>query len=132
MVWSMRHGGSKWVIMECSGRFWMVVQRKEKRKKINEVRHLPEHGHDTGNPTTDSLLSHDALATTYPLMSKELPTGSITTLDLVVIITWNLVKHQYLLNSSIMRGTSYTTLPLNKYLDHVLHTELIPMTQTLA
>ena len=45
-VWSMRHGGSKWVIIERSGGFWVMIQRKEKRKKRNEVRHLLERGHD--------------------------------------------------------------------------------------
>ena len=35
-----------WVIVECSRRFWMMVQRKEKQKKINKVRHLLERGHD--------------------------------------------------------------------------------------
>ena len=26
--------------------FWMMVQRKEKWKKVNEVQHLPERGHN--------------------------------------------------------------------------------------
>ena len=36
-----------WAIVEHSGRFWMVVQRKEKRKKINEVLDASDHSHDT-------------------------------------------------------------------------------------
>ena len=46
----MRHNGSKWVIVERSGGFWMVIQGEKKRKKINEVRHLLERGHDTCVP----------------------------------------------------------------------------------
>ena len=42
----MSHSGSTWVIMERSGRFWVMVQRKEKWKKVKEVRHLLEHGHN--------------------------------------------------------------------------------------
>ena len=47
----MCHGGSKWVIVEHSGRFWVVVQRKEKWKKINEVRYLTKCGHNTNGNT---------------------------------------------------------------------------------
>ena len=36
----------RWVIVECSRRFWMVVQRKKKWKKINEVHNAPDSGHD--------------------------------------------------------------------------------------
>ena len=48
MVWSIRHGGSMWVIGEHSRRFWMVVQGKEKWKKINKVRYPSKRGHDIG------------------------------------------------------------------------------------
>ena len=44
----MRHGGSKWVIVEHSGRFWVVIQGEKKRKKVKEVRHLHERGHSRG------------------------------------------------------------------------------------
>ena len=33
-------------IIERSGRFWMVIQRKEKWKKINKVQYSSERGHD--------------------------------------------------------------------------------------
>ena len=46
MVWSMSHNGSKWVIVERSGMFWVMVHGKEEWKKINEVHYLPERGHD--------------------------------------------------------------------------------------
>ena len=42
----MSHGRGTWIIIERSGRFWMVIQGKEKRKKIKEVRHLLERVHD--------------------------------------------------------------------------------------
>ena len=31
MVWSMRHGGNRWVIVERSRGFWVMVQREKKR-----------------------------------------------------------------------------------------------------
>ena len=46
-VQSMSHNGGGWVIVERSGRFWVMVHGKEKRKKINEVRHLAKYGHNT-------------------------------------------------------------------------------------
>ena len=46
MVWSTSHDGDVWVRMERSGRFWIVVQRKEKWKKVNKVRHLTKRGHN--------------------------------------------------------------------------------------
>ena len=48
----MSHNGSMWVIVEHSRRFWVVVHGKEKQEKINEVRYLPEHGHDISSPST--------------------------------------------------------------------------------
>ena len=38
----MSHSGSKWVTVERSGRFWVVIQGKGEWKKIKEVRHLLE------------------------------------------------------------------------------------------
>ena len=55
----MHHGRSKWVIVDRSGRFWMVVQGKEKRKKINKVQHLPKRGHDTS--ATSSCFETDQI-----------------------------------------------------------------------
>ena len=43
----MSHDGGMWVIVERSGRFWVVVHGKEKWKKENEVRYLTKRGHDT-------------------------------------------------------------------------------------
>ena len=40
----MSRDGGMWVIVERSGRFWVVVHGKEKRKKENEVRYLTERG----------------------------------------------------------------------------------------
>ena len=37
----------------------MVVQGKEKKKKINEVQHLPKRGHDTS--TTSSCFETDQI-----------------------------------------------------------------------
>ena len=42
----MSHNGGEWVIVERSRRFWVVVQRKEKWKEVNKVRHLTKRGHD--------------------------------------------------------------------------------------
>ena len=39
----MRH---RWVFIERSRRFWMVVQGEKKRKKVNKVRHLSERSHN--------------------------------------------------------------------------------------
>ena len=47
MVWSIHHGSSMWVIVEHPGRFWMVIQGKEKWKIVNEVHNTPDGGHDT-------------------------------------------------------------------------------------
>ena len=44
MVQSTRHNGSKWIIMERSGRFWVMVQRIEEQKEINEVRYFEKSG----------------------------------------------------------------------------------------
>ena len=46
VVWSMHDVRDMWASVECSRRFWVVVQGEKERKKINEVRHLPERGHD--------------------------------------------------------------------------------------
>ena len=46
LVWNVCHISNVWMVVECSGRFWMVVQGKEKQEKVNKVQHLPDRGHD--------------------------------------------------------------------------------------
>ena len=47
MVWSIHHVRGMWTTVERSRTFWMVVQGKEKWKKVNKVQHLSECGHDS-------------------------------------------------------------------------------------
>ena len=54
----MRHDGDMWVRRERSGRFWVVVQRKEKRKKVNKVRRLTKCGHNNLRLEIDSAVAH--------------------------------------------------------------------------
>ena len=35
-----------WAIVECSGRFWVVIQRKEKWEKINKMGDTPDGSHN--------------------------------------------------------------------------------------
>ena len=51
VVWSIHRVRGAWTIIERSGRFWMMVQGKEKWKKINKVQHLSECGHDINGET---------------------------------------------------------------------------------
>ena len=37
VVWSICHVRGAWTTVERSERFWMMVQGKEKRKKVNKV-----------------------------------------------------------------------------------------------
>ena len=51
----MRHDRDKWVRIERSGRFLIVIQRKEKRKEVNKVRRLTKYGHNTAVISSSAL-----------------------------------------------------------------------------